>query len=265
MAVRRRDDDDISLFPFLSILACVIGVLTLMIVALALGQMNTGSVVQAEEFVQARRQIRRDQQAIAALEQQLAEKQSRSSGAQQQLADLRTRLKDINSRMAEARDVLRQPTEIAAPPVDAAAHRAKMDQLRASLKKVQDQIAQRTAELKDRTRPSAAPQVAIRPSGSGVGLIPTFIECNSQGLVIHGEEKKQRPIAQGAIKTDADFLAQLKRIASNPKASVIFLIRSNGLNAYETASAVADEHRARHGKLPVPGEGRIDLSLFRRE
>ena len=33
----RTDDDDVSLFPFLSIIACVIGVLTMMIATLALG------------------------------------------------------------------------------------------------------------------------------------------------------------------------------------------------------------------------------------
>ncbi len=43
-------DNDISLFPFLSILACIIGVLTLMIATLALSQMDSEVVVAAEKF-----------------------------------------------------------------------------------------------------------------------------------------------------------------------------------------------------------------------
>ena len=41
------EDDDVSLFPFLSIIAAVIGVLTLMIAAVTLGQMNQADVKDA--------------------------------------------------------------------------------------------------------------------------------------------------------------------------------------------------------------------------
>ena len=49
---RRQEsgDNDVSLFPFLSILACIIGVLTLMISTLALSQMDTEAVVAAEAY-----------------------------------------------------------------------------------------------------------------------------------------------------------------------------------------------------------------------
>ena len=41
------EEDDVSLFPFLSIIAAVIGVLTLMIAAVPLGRMNQGDVKEA--------------------------------------------------------------------------------------------------------------------------------------------------------------------------------------------------------------------------
>ena len=44
---RRTEDDDVSLFPFLSVIAAVIGVLTLMIAAVTLGQMNQDDVKEA--------------------------------------------------------------------------------------------------------------------------------------------------------------------------------------------------------------------------
>ena len=50
MARRPAEEDGVSLFPFLSVLACVIGTLTLMIMALALGQMDTEEVASAEDY-----------------------------------------------------------------------------------------------------------------------------------------------------------------------------------------------------------------------
>ena len=45
---RRSAEETVSLFPFLSILACVIGVLTLMITAMALGQMEESGPSEEE-------------------------------------------------------------------------------------------------------------------------------------------------------------------------------------------------------------------------
>ena len=54
---RKSDAESVSLFPFLSILACVIGVLTLMITALALGQMDTEEVADLNVLETAPEQI----------------------------------------------------------------------------------------------------------------------------------------------------------------------------------------------------------------
>ena len=54
----------------------------------------------------------------------------------------------------------------------------------------------------------------------------------------------------------------LDRVADNDKATIIFLVRDDGLATYELASRIARSRYARNGKLPVIGQGRIDLSLF---
>jgi len=51
MAKSRKRDFAVSLFPFLSILACVLGVLTLMITSVVLTQIDDESVDQAKEEV----------------------------------------------------------------------------------------------------------------------------------------------------------------------------------------------------------------------
>ena len=54
---RRKKGVSVSLFPFLSILACVIGTLTLMITALALGQMDTDEMASELRLDYLKRQI----------------------------------------------------------------------------------------------------------------------------------------------------------------------------------------------------------------
>ena len=50
MARRAKTKVTVSLFPFMSILACVIGTLTLMLTAMALGQMDNDVVLSAERY-----------------------------------------------------------------------------------------------------------------------------------------------------------------------------------------------------------------------
>ena len=66
------EQDDVSLFPFLSVLACVIGTLTLMIAALALGQMDNPTVASAERYEAVRAETARLAAEIAALKEQSA-------------------------------------------------------------------------------------------------------------------------------------------------------------------------------------------------
>jgi hypothetical protein len=53
-------------------------------------------------------------------------------------------------------------------------------------------------------------------------------------------------------------------VGARKEASVIFLIRRDGVSTYEQLIPVAQEAGARNGKLPVPGRGEIDFSLFSR-
>ena len=61
---------------------------------------------------------------------------------------------------------------------------------------------------------------------------------------------------------DEDFLNILKRVSANTDATVIFLVRADGLSTYHAASKLCDDRSIRNGKLPVAGDGRVDLSRF---
>ena len=51
-------------------------------------------------------------------------------------------------------------------------------------------------------------------------------------------------------------------VATTTDATVIFLVRADGLSTYYAASKLCDDRSIRNGKLPVAGDGRVDLSRF---
>ena len=56
------------------------------------------------------------------------------------------------------------------------------------------------------------------------------------------------------------FLEEVKRTRDS---MVLFLIRKSGVKAYEWAAGVAEtKYAVKTGKLPIPNDGKIDLSLF---
>ena len=67
MARRRKKSITVSLFPFMSILACVIGTLTLMLTAMALGQMDNEVVYSAERYKKVEDQIQQEQLLLRSL------------------------------------------------------------------------------------------------------------------------------------------------------------------------------------------------------
>ena len=61
---------------------------------------------------------------------------------------------------------------------------------------------------------------------------------------------------------DKDFIALLETVANGVNDSIVFLIRGDGLSTYNAARKLCTDRDIRNGKLPVVGNGRIDLSHF---
>ncbi|HIQ23355.1 MAG TPA: hypothetical protein EYH34_19195 [Planctomycetes bacterium] len=264
MARRRRTNKlAVSLFPFLSVLACVIGTLTLMITALALGQMDTDEVATLDRFETAQLKLRRLRESIQRLEREIAELEKTADQDRRRLADLRVELQQLLEEKQLLLDRSDEPPEVdlEIPVVDTKAHKRRTAEMADELSRLEQRRKQLSDELAKRGGPRREATVVIQPSGSGVDLEPVFVECTAEGIVIHDKEKTSR-VRRADLKTDPTYLALLKRVAERPKARVIFLIRDDGLATYSAASAVATGHYARHGKLPVVGHGKIDLGLF---
>jgi prefoldin subunit 5 len=269
MARRKANGGDhISLFPFMSILVALIGALTLMITSLLAGQMNReqpqevvdryGEYTKLKaDLAEGQKELEELRKQIAAVEKMLAELRQ----AQQEVAALEKKQKDHLVRLgpdseyakllSEANRLRQRTSELEREPA----------KLQATVEQLQREVEQRKAGPKGAT-------VQIRPGGSGVNLVGTFVECTSTGVVVHEDPQPKRLRAGDLGQTDGDFRKLLDRVAGTPRGQVIFLVRPDGVDTYNAAQGVARSHYGpkgycKTGKLPVPSQGIIDLSQIR--
>ncbi len=253
MARRPVEEDAVSLFPFLSVLACVIGTLTLMIMALALSQMDTEEVSGAEDHEAVKRELEEVQEEI----KQLVDKVGNLDETTRELSESRQQKDKLETELVQLADTMPEEPET----VDLAPRLADLKTLEAELAEIEKQIVPMDEELKKRTAPPEEAVVMIRPGGSGVDIEPTFVECRADSIVLYESDPPKR-IPKSEIATNTVYLDLLDHIAANKKRSIIFLIRDDAIGTYSAARNVARGKYARNGKLPVIGHGQLDLSMF---
>lgn len=255
----------ISLFPFLDIIASVIGILTLMIKVVsdikALEQTKDNAQIEvALEHQQVQREIER-------LTKQREE-------IKEQLAQHGSAVVEKNE-LEEKRVVLRRQLDAAAAPKDGdevlqRRLEALLDQI-AALKKerppLDEKIRELLAELEDRKLdPNAKPPpVIVQPRGASISDRTKlfFVECEAAGVVIRHPDGQKTAVSLAAIPTEtalADFFTQAR---ADKDSMVLFLIRTDGNEAFQRAAGLAEhQFSLRTGKLPIPNKGEIDLSRF---
>lgn len=265
---RRPDtgDTDVSLFPFLSILACIIGVLTLMIATLALLQMDNDVVVRAEEYESVAADLAQQQASLADLERQFVDEQqqmaSQASAQQKELVDKRGKIKQLKNQFLIARkkrDELDKPAEQREVP-----EQQPLSELEEALGGLKEQVAQLTVELEEKKRPPQEAEVTVVPGGSGRGIKPRFVECTKNGIVLHNTDERVQ-VRPANIEKSEPFLKLLDSIAGDENAKLIFLIREDGVHVWWRAKRFADSLEVANGKLPVLGQGKLNLERVRKK
>lgn len=263
MARRPRDnDDDVSLFPFLSIIACVIGVLTMMISTLALAQMDTPDIALIEAHEKATNDVAAAEEEVAALRTLLDEKigpgaanvRKEVTASQQELAKLAKELAEIQKQLKEQEEV-----KVVIPTLDPA-ERESVASMQTQFEALQEELAILEKDLSEREEASQT-KTSILPGGTGLNFKPRFVECAADSIVMHTMNPPKR-IRSGNMVTDKDFIALMERVANSTNDSIVFLVRSDALGTYRAARKLCTDREIRNGKLPVVGAGRIDLSHF---
>lgn len=250
----------VNLFPFLDILACLIGNLMLMITAVALQQMDNPTVADAERFEQARSRVEEERREIERLQAELAEMESRADEGQKQIAELRARRDQLERQRRELMDAQDRPVEVDVPKVDPEAHQRALAELEERVRRIEQETKELQQRLTERRRPRE-PEVVILPPGEGADQKPLFVECTAKGVVVHDGGRPEIPA--GKLAASEELRDALARTAAVPGGTVVFLVREDGLGTLAAAQNVARASGARHGRVPVPGGGAIDLSQFR--
>ncbi len=271
MAKRSRDSGgSINLFPFLSILICIIGCLTLIIVVINLIGMNKGEGRTSEEVERAREYV--------VLQKEKEEKQKELDRLRQLIENLIQQNRDVilaRDKLISLKQMLENQETIDKSREELIAKfnllKTTNNKLVEDEKFLQEEIKKKEAELAKRSTPPEAAALQVRPSGSSSSTRPSFVEISDRGVYIHRsltQEPVSIPVA--SLNQSEDFINLLKLIASQPYNRLIFLVRGTPgavktLN--EAAQMVANYNRANGteiipGRLPLPGEGKVDLRMF---
>ena len=142
--------------------------------------------------------------------------------------------------------------------------KAKKKRLKARLAATQTEQGHFTALLKNHQKAGA---IKILPSGStNKRAKPYFIESLGKGLIIHegnmmgGVEK--RFIEKERIAASSELKKFIKKIKNDDNGMALFLIRPDGVASYEAGLLVTKREEVRAGKVPLPGDGSVDIDAF---
>lgn len=263
MARRARGQDTrVSLFPFLSVLACIIGALTLLLAAVAVGSMGGESVEQLQL-------------------------NDRMQAAEIFLAGGRARLEELDAQLTLQKEQVEAQEELGrrlsalglSPDISLAELEAQVD-LETQLAKMQEQragLAKRLAVSKEdverleqtvsekRARRASSP-ILIDPSGIGREFRPFLVESRAEYVELHRSKGDwSYRIASDQLAHSEPYRKFLRRVRVIHDALLIFLIRPDGVETFLEAQAIANQYGVRNAKLPLPGSGQLDLTLLGEE
>ncbi len=264
-----NDGESVNLFPFLSILVCIIGCLTLIIVVVNMVAMQQAEGKTPEEVERSREYVKlRDQREAAQKQAEEARKRFDNLILEnQEQVEKQKKLAQLKE-LLETSDVEKTREELVAR--INLAQQAKR-KLANDEKTLAEEIKEKEEEIARRKLPPEAAKLQVRPTGSSTNTKPFFVELSSAGIYIHrsvSAEPEMIPVAM--LNQSEEFIAFLREIAAQPYNRLIFLVRGTdqAVNTLNQATRVVTLFNQQNGtelvpgKLPLPNEGKVDLSVF---
>ena len=293
MARRARKKQEVSLFQFLDILACVIGNLILIITAVVLEQVDTKPVADAAEYEAKLVKVKEQEQQIDELEKQLAEMRTQTASTSVELEKIEEEVEAAEEKLREARSQVAKIPKTP-PPLDPALLQEK--KLREEeLRKLVEEMTKIKAEIAEKQK-KPEQSISLLPGkiaglAGGAPSKAVFVEINKDGLVIFPDqplwqEKKSVAIKAADIGKDAALGKLMTAVLADEAAIVTFLMRPDCLEVYNSAKARFDafqktnqeklkspidplnpdsplQVRKLYGAVPLPGDGVLDFSGVR--
>ena len=228
---RRREQLSVSLFPFLAVLICTLGVLILMLVMAAKNADLEAREVREEDQKNQELVLER----ISQLEIELNTRQVQVEGLSLVRPEATKRLSHIRNYRGrleeEIRNLDREASQLAQQllqldaeiknPIEAMVSDEDLESLESQVEQARDklnEVRNASAEFEP-----VAYSIVTEPGPGGTRRRPIYLECNEQGVVLQ---------PSGVVLTESDFLDPL--IAGNPLDASLLVIREYW-NRYDLA------------------------------
>lgn len=263
---RNAEAPGLSLFPFLSILACLSGTLITIICALSAMQSQNVKTNMAKENPKAM-EFMGLQNANADL-QELVEKSDQLKGSERKMLVLQEQKITILNILHGKKEVeaVNKALQRAVENIVINLEEVKLDQ-EVEEKKILA-LKKQIATLK--IDPKKLRPINVKPAGSGViGKRRLYVlEAAGATLIAHRHKEPQLRIPQGSIGIDDRYNKYLLDAVLNRNLGydglMLFLIRPDGYGAYQRGAGWAEaKYYLKTIKVPIPLHGIIDLSQFK--
>ena len=297
MARREKKKQEISLFPFLDILACVIGNLILIITAVVLESVDTDKLADLFQNEAIQKQTEENLATIRGLEEKLEKLKQESNSSDSRVQKAQQQLVEAERMQREAKGRLLNVPPPPPPPDDEDTAELKkrnleIQEIIAEMKRIESKIADK------KKKPDQTISILYANKGRGGVRRPFFVEVKKDNLVLLPNEldyknlfDTEKPIKVPVAKMAGDksfkklldyvltHLGKTGLLRRRRDTIITFLVRPEGVNSYRVAKKVVDQYEktnekrlvvgilpngapvldALSGKAPLPGEGKILL------
>lgn len=249
----------VSLFPFLSILACVIGALTLIISSLSLSQVSEGrqdeDIARAEDYVALQNSLVTKQKKLGDLERQ-------SKANNENLIQFRKLEIEEKSLVAELKGLEQSRDKRLVLAGESDAIQLELDNAVAGRQNMEQQVARSLKQLALLKKSSGLDaRVQILPSRGTSRIAPAFVEIAQGGIVLHTRSRSIE-VERGKMGADVNLGKLVDATRRAERGTIVLLLRPDGYPTYSAFRAMARKEGWPYAKLPLLTKGPVDLKLF---
>jgi len=266
MAKAKKAEIEISLFPFLSILACVIGILVLILCTVVISQIDPEGVEevrkQNEENKLRKEQLDKLEIDRLELEKKLKEVQSRMNKKVDFTADIKKAQQTLAQLSKEIDSKKKKTSEVSKLSKDLILKIKQKEKLLASMaEKEKLHKALMAAIEKEKERIHSKLKLESTGSGFLANFNPIYVDCTQKGISIVTDQKTLE-VPRGAIPKHKELLALMKKTASSKKGIFVFLVRPyyEAVSNYAYAKSIAEKNGVKTSKIPLNSKLPLTLS-----
>lgn len=209
---KKKADLQISLFPFLSILACVIGILTLMITAIVIAQIDPEAVNEKIETA-----LEDDEE----FQNKIADKKKELQKLKKEIQEIKENPKQkIDPKLKDqlAKEILALVKEGKKRQIENKQSKAILGEVvkvKSDLAKLMKNLEVAEDEWELMKDPEKFATMVIKQGGSGRGgdLEPTFIECHDRGIKVYDKNGQSFEVLTDQISKNAKLKSVIQKVA----------------------------------------------------